>query len=379
MKKGRTRKLCVLLALLTLANAFLVSLPAAAGNEAQVITYPFITPITGTDYAYDFLSDDYEITVNGQPVQVFRSYQYDPISTQFITGRPVSQTSFASFESDFAGPVEVKIIPNVKAEEEGGYRDLLPSAALSTTAGTMSGSALDNVKDPNHAWGWVSADADFAGKEFVIDLQSNAFVDKLVLGSIYGQTMGLSSIDLFYETADGWQLLLDDYALGWTGNSDAYEALEIPLGSAVETRKFKILVNTANVYWGQFRIDGLEVWGDTRDYRDFLPGAALSTTAETMSGSALDNVKDPNHAWGWVSAGTDFAGKEFVIDIGSSILADKLVIGSIWARDMALSNIDVYYDAEPAGSCFWTTMRFPGARTRPPTRRFRSPSARPSP
>lgn len=224
------------------------------------------------------------------------------------------------------------------------YRDFLPGAALSTTAETMSGSALDNVKDPNHAWGWVSAGTDFAGKEFVIDIGSSILADKLVIGSIWARDMALSNIDVYYDAGAGWQLLLDDYALPWSTSSASYEALSIPFGEAVSLKKLKLVVNAASTTWGNFRIDGLELWGEPLHYGDLVKTASLSTTAGTMSGSALDNVKDPNHAWGWVSADADFAGKEFIVDFGSSVQADKLVLGSIWAKDMAISNLDLYYE-----------------------------------
>ena len=52
-------------------------------------------------------SQDYAITVNGQPSFCYGSYAFDPSSKQTIQGRPVSPMTFCPF--DFSGRVEVTI------------------------------------------------------------------------------------------------------------------------------------------------------------------------------------------------------------------------------------------------------------------------------
>src|SRR5215470_5325206 len=52
-------------------------------------------------------SQDYAITVNGQPSFCYGSYAFDPSSKQTIQGRPVSPMTFCPF--DFSGRIEVTI------------------------------------------------------------------------------------------------------------------------------------------------------------------------------------------------------------------------------------------------------------------------------
>ncbi len=54
-------------------------------------------------------STDYRVSVNGQPLFVYTSYQYDRDEwTKFVNGRPVSPVSFCSFDFD-AGPVTIAV------------------------------------------------------------------------------------------------------------------------------------------------------------------------------------------------------------------------------------------------------------------------------
>src|SRR5215470_2165785 len=52
-------------------------------------------------------SQDYAMTVNGQPSFCYGSYAFDPSSKQTIQGRPVSPMTFCPF--DFSGRIEVTI------------------------------------------------------------------------------------------------------------------------------------------------------------------------------------------------------------------------------------------------------------------------------
>lgn len=152
---------------------------------------------------------------------------------------------FAVFTADFASST-TKTVQNLQITPGNANKYFLMSE--------------ENIKDTKFP---INIDIDFGG--FEVDMR------QLVLSSRYGQSQGITNVDILVMSDGKWKEYMKGVPVIWQENWQTPENFALPVMN-VRTDKLRIRVNSANMSSSEIRLDAISVLGKvvTENASDYI-------------------------------------------------------------------------------------------------------------
>lgn len=175
-------------------------------------------------------------------------------------------------------------------------QNMISSAAISTDIPEKSGYPISNIADGRtNTPGVLDNKLSEQSFPYYIEFDFEEYTVQLSyikIYSMYGKDAGVTNIGFQSLNNGEWTDIKRELQLQWDSSSSTVEDRTVYLSDKPVSNKFRLIINSANLSWNEFRIDEMELYGEISGLADKKNIIAFKTPY--LSKSTTGNVTVPD-------------------------------------------------------------------------------------